>query len=51
VPLFTKVPAVEASVLAYVGGTGPGLAMCRFPIEAGADVAIFGLGPIGISAA
>jgi S-(hydroxymethyl)glutathione dehydrogenase/alcohol dehydrogenase len=24
--------------------------MCRFPIEAGSDVAIFGLGPIGISA-
>jgi S-(hydroxymethyl)glutathione dehydrogenase/alcohol dehydrogenase len=50
VPLFTKVPAVEASILACVGGTGLGLAMCRFPIEAGADVAIFGLGPIGISA-
>ena len=50
VPLFTKVPPVESSVLACVGGTGLGLAMCRFPIEAGADVAIFGLGPIGISA-
>jgi S-(hydroxymethyl)glutathione dehydrogenase/alcohol dehydrogenase len=24
--------------------------MCRFPIEAGADVAVFGLGPIGLSA-
>jgi len=41
---------VESSLLACVGGTGLGLAMCRFPIEAGADVAIFGLGPIGISA-
>ena len=51
VPLFTTVPAIESSVLACVGGTGLGLAMCRFPIEAGADVAIFGLGPIGISAA
>jgi len=51
VPLFTKVSPVESSVLACVGGTGLGLAMCRFPIEAGADVAIFGLGPIGISAA
>ena len=50
VPIFTKVPAVESSLLACVGGTGLGLAMCRFPIEAGADVAIFGLGPIGISA-
>lgn len=51
VPLFTKVSPVESSVMACVGGTGLGLAMCRFPIEAGADVAIFGLGPIGISAA
>ena len=50
VPLFTRVPAVESSVLACVGGTGLGLAMCRFPIEAGADVAVFGLGPIGVSA-
>lgn len=50
VPLFTHVPPVESSLLACVGGTGLGLAMCRFPIEAGADVAIFGLGPIGMSA-
>ena len=50
VPLFTNVPAVESSVLACVGGTGLGLAMCRFPIEAGSDVAVFGLGPIGMSA-
>jgi S-(hydroxymethyl)glutathione dehydrogenase/alcohol dehydrogenase len=50
VPLFTNVPPVESSVLACVGGTGLGLAMCRFPIEAGADVAVFGLGPIGMSA-
>ena len=50
VPLFTKVAPVESSVLACVGGTGLGLAMCRYPIEAGADVAIFGLGPIGMSA-
>jgi S-(hydroxymethyl)glutathione dehydrogenase / alcohol dehydrogenase len=50
VPVFTKVPPVELSLLSCVGGTGLGLAMCRFPIEAGSDVAIFGLGPIGISA-
>jgi len=50
VPVFSKVPPVEMSVLACVGGTGLGLAMCRFPIEAGSDVAVFGLGPIGISA-
>jgi S-(hydroxymethyl)glutathione dehydrogenase/alcohol dehydrogenase len=50
VPMFTTVPPVELSVLACVGGTGLGLAMCRFPIEPGSDVAVFGLGPIGISA-
>jgi S-(hydroxymethyl)glutathione dehydrogenase/alcohol dehydrogenase len=50
VPIFTKVAPVETSILACVGGTGLGLAMCRFPIEAGSDVAIFGLGPIGASA-
>jgi S-(hydroxymethyl)glutathione dehydrogenase/alcohol dehydrogenase len=50
VPVFTKIPPVELSILACVGGTGLGLAMCRFPIEAGSDVAVFGLGPIGISA-
>ena len=50
VPIFTKVPPVELSVLACVGATGLGLATCRFPVEAGTEVAIFGLGPIGISA-
>lgn len=50
VPVFTKVPAVELSLLSCVGGTGLGLAMCRFPVEAGTDVAVFGLGPLGISA-
>lgn len=50
VPLFTRVSPVEASILACVGGTGLGMAMCRFPIEAGTDVAVFGLGPIGVSA-
>jgi S-(hydroxymethyl)glutathione dehydrogenase/alcohol dehydrogenase len=50
VPVFTKVPPIELSMLSCVGGTGLGLAMCRFPIEAGADVAVFGLGPLGVSA-
>ena len=50
VPVFSKVPPVELSQLACVAGTGLGLAMCRFPIESGSDVAVFGLGPIGISA-
>ena len=50
VPVFTKVPPIELSMLSCVGGTGLGLAMCRFPIEAGTDVAVFGLGPLGVSA-
>jgi S-(hydroxymethyl)glutathione dehydrogenase/alcohol dehydrogenase len=50
VPVFTKVPADQLSVLACVGATGLGMAMCRFPVESGTDVAVFGLGPIGISA-
>lgn len=50
VPVFTRVSPAELSILSCVGGTGLGLAMCRFPIEAGADVAVFGLGPIGVSA-
>ncbi len=50
VPVFTKISSAELSILSCVGGTGLGLAMCRFPIEGGSDVAIFGLGPIGIAA-
>jgi S-(hydroxymethyl)glutathione dehydrogenase/alcohol dehydrogenase len=50
VPVFTRVPPAELSILSCVGGTGLGMAMCRFPVEAGTDVAVFGLGPIGIAA-
>jgi S-(hydroxymethyl)glutathione dehydrogenase / alcohol dehydrogenase len=50
VPVFTRIPPVELSLLSCVGGTGLGLAMCRFPIEAGSEVAVFGLGPLGVSA-
>jgi S-(hydroxymethyl)glutathione dehydrogenase/alcohol dehydrogenase len=50
VPVFTRVPPAELALLSCVSGTGLGLAMCRFPIDAGSDVAVFGLGPIGLSA-
>jgi Zn-dependent alcohol dehydrogenase len=50
VPVFTRVPVVELSLLACVSACGLGLAMCRFPIEAGSDVVVFGLGPVGLSA-
>ena len=50
VPVFTRVPVVELSLLSCVSACGLGLAMCRFPVEAGADVVVFGLGPVGLSA-
>lgn len=50
VPVFTKIPPVELSLLACVSACGLGLAMCRFPVEAGSDVVVFGLGPVGLSA-
>ncbi len=50
VPVFTKVPPVELSLLSCVGAVGLGLAMCREPVQPGTDVAVFGLGPLGISA-
>jgi S-(hydroxymethyl)glutathione dehydrogenase/alcohol dehydrogenase len=50
VPIFTRVSPAEMSILSCVGATGLGLAMCRFPIEGGSEVAMFGLGPIGLSA-
>jgi S-(hydroxymethyl)glutathione dehydrogenase/alcohol dehydrogenase len=50
VPVFTKVPPVELSLLACVSACGLGLAMCRYPVEAGSDVVVFGLGPVGLSA-
>jgi S-(hydroxymethyl)glutathione dehydrogenase/alcohol dehydrogenase len=50
VPVFTKVPPAELSLLACVSACGLGMAMCRFPVEAGSDVAVFGLGPVGLSA-
>ncbi len=50
VPVFTDVSAVELSLLHCVGGTGLGTTMTLSPIEPGADVAVFGCGPIGLSA-
>jgi len=49
VPIFTKVPPVEVAMLGCPGGVGLGLTMTRFPVEAGSDVVIFGLGPMGMS--
>ena len=48
VPIFTKLPPVEVSILGCPGAVGLGMATCRFPVEAGSDVAVWGLGPMGI---
>jgi Zn-dependent alcohol dehydrogenase len=50
IPIFTRVPPVELSLFACTALTGLGLAMCRVSVEAGTDVAVFGLGPLGASA-
>lgn len=47
VPIFTKVSPVELSMLGCPAAVGLGLTICRFPVEPGTDVAVFGLGPMG----
>jgi len=48
VPVFTKVAPAEVSILGCPGAVGLGMATCRFPVEAGSDVSVWGLGPMGI---
>jgi S-(hydroxymethyl)glutathione dehydrogenase/alcohol dehydrogenase len=50
VPIFTKVPAVELSLLSCVMTCGLGMALRRIPVEPGEEVAVFGAGPVGLSA-
>jgi S-(hydroxymethyl)glutathione dehydrogenase/alcohol dehydrogenase len=50
VPVFTDAPAVELAMLHCVGGTGLGTTMTHAPVEPGADVVVFGCGPLGLSA-
>lgn len=47
VPIFTKVSPTELSMLGCPAAVGLGLTICRFPVEPGTDVAVFGLGPMG----
>jgi S-(hydroxymethyl)glutathione dehydrogenase/alcohol dehydrogenase len=49
-PFVSDLPAHELSLLSCVAGTGLGTTMTLAPITPGANVAIFGLGPIGLSA-
>jgi S-(hydroxymethyl)glutathione dehydrogenase / alcohol dehydrogenase len=50
VPVYTKVPSVELAMLSCVGSTGLGTTMTLSPVESGSDVAVFGCGPVGLSA-
>ncbi len=50
VPVYTKVPSVELAMLSCVGSTGLGTTMTLAPVESGSDVAVFGCGPVGLSA-
>ena len=50
VPVFTTVSAAELSLLHCVAGCGLGMAMTLSPIEPGSNVAVFGMGPVGLSA-
>jgi len=50
VPIFTNAPAAELAMLHCVGATGLGTTMTLAPVEPGSDVAVFGCGPVGLSA-
>ena len=50
VPVFSNAPSIELAMLHCVGGCGLGTTMTLSPVEPGADVAVFGLGPVGLSA-
>ncbi len=50
VPLFTDVPSDELAVLHCVGACGLGTTMTLAPVTPASSVAVFGLGPVGMSA-
>lgn len=50
VPVFSNVPAVELASLTCPMACGLGMAMVRSPVDFGSTVAVFGAGPIGLSA-
>ncbi len=49
-PLFTDADPVELSLFTCVGATGFGMSTTYAPPHTGADVVVFGCGPIGLSA-
>jgi S-(hydroxymethyl)glutathione dehydrogenase/alcohol dehydrogenase len=50
IPVFTSVPSVELAALHCVAGCGLGMTMTLSPVEAGSNVAVWGGGPVGMSA-
>jgi Zn-dependent alcohol dehydrogenase len=50
VPIFSNAPSDELAMLHCVSGCGLGMTMTLSPIEPGSSVAVYGLGPVGLSA-
>ncbi len=50
IPVFTNVSSEELAMLHCVAGCGLGMTMTLAPVEPGSDVAIWGGGPVGLSA-
>jgi S-(hydroxymethyl)glutathione dehydrogenase/alcohol dehydrogenase len=50
VPVFTKVPAPELSLLSCVASCGLAATHTLGPVEPGANVVVLGAGPVGLSA-
>jgi len=50
VPVFTDVSSVELATLHCVSGCGLGTTMTLAPVEPGSNVAVWGGGPVGLSA-
>ena len=49
VPVFTTVSSAELAMLHCVSGCGLGMTMTLSPVTPGSNVAIYGLGPVGLS--
>jgi S-(hydroxymethyl)glutathione dehydrogenase/alcohol dehydrogenase len=50
VPVFSTADSVDLAMLHCVGGCGLGMTMTLAPVEPGSNVAIWGGGPVGLSA-
>jgi S-(hydroxymethyl)glutathione dehydrogenase/alcohol dehydrogenase len=50
VPIFSSAPSDELAMLHCVSGCGLGMTMTLWPVQPGSTVAVFGLGPVGLSA-